>query len=101
MRRGEIWWASGEEGRRPVLVLTRDSAIPLLTRVTVVPATTTARGIPTEVALGRADGMPRDCVLSADNLRTIAKSRLRGRVTALSAARLEEVCEALAFALGC
>lgn len=87
--------------RRPVLVLTRDPAIRLLTWVTVAPAARTVREIPTEVRLGPSDGMPRDCVLSLDNVKTVPKRSLETKITRLSDARMEEVCDRLAYALGC
>lgn len=101
MRRGDVWWATHEGHRRPVLILTRDPAIPLLNRLHVVPATRTQRGAPSEVPLTRADGMPEDCVLSIDNMKLLPKRALRNRITTLSASRLEQVCERLAYALGC
>jgi len=63
-------------GRRPALVLTRTVAVPVLNRVVVAPATRTVRGIPTEVALDRGDGMPEACALSMDNLTVVAKGAL-------------------------
>jgi len=87
-------------GRRPVVILTRDTAIPLLTSVTVVPTTTRIRNAPTEVILERSDGMPRRSAFTLDNVHTLPKRRLRRRITSLSPARLEEICETLNYALG-
>ena len=101
MRRGEVWWATLPAGRRPVVVLTRDAAIPLLGTVTVAPMTTRVRGIPTEVPLGVSDGVPRPGVVSLDNVQILPKRSLRRRITSLSAARLDQVCDALRYALGC
>lgn len=101
MKRGEIWWARIGSGRRPALILTRDHALPLLSGVTVAPTTRRIRSIPTEVALGRTDGMPHECALSLDNLETISKRDLHRRITTLSPARIEEVCDALRYAVGC
>jgi mRNA interferase MazF len=100
--RGDIWWAeSPTRGRRPVIVLTRETAIPVLQRVMVVPATRTIRGIPSEVLLGTADGMPAECALTFDNIRTIRKAHLTERITRLSVDKMDEVCRALRFATGC
>ncbi len=102
MNRGEIWWfEEPERGRRPVCVLTRQEAIPVLRRVVVAPATRTIRGIATEVALSSLDGMPEPCVLSLDNVRTVSRALLVHRITALSQPRMREVCTALNLALGC
>jgi mRNA interferase MazF len=101
IRRGDIYWFDDGERQRPVAVLTRNSAIPLLSRLVVAPATRTARGIPTEVALTAADGLKTDCVLSLDNIRVVPKRFLKRRITTLSPERLEEIREAIRFALVC
>ena len=102
MTRGEIWWCEHPTaGRRPFLILSRAEAVPVLAAVLAVPATTTVRGIPTEVPLGRADGMPRDCVLSVDNVATIRKSHCVERITKLSPEKMSAVCDALRFATAC
>jgi mRNA interferase MazF len=68
VRRVEVRWAEHPDWpRRPALVLTRDEAIDRLSEAFVVLATTTIRGLPTEVELGPDDGMPRECVLNADH----------------------------------
>jgi mRNA interferase MazF len=101
MNRGEVWWLEHPEaGRRPACILTRQAAIPALRSVLVVPATRTVRGIPTEVPLGRADGMPEDCALSFDNLTTVPKALLTERITRLNPAKLGELCVALNVATG-
>lgn len=98
---GDVWWAEAEDKRRPVLVVSRDHAIPVLRAIVVAPVTRTVRGIPTEVPLGAAEGLPHDCVASFDNLQPIAKSRLTDRVGRLAALRRHEICEALAALADC
>jgi mRNA interferase MazF len=99
---GEVWWVEHPDaGRRPACVLTRQAAIPVLSSVLVAPATRTVRGIPTEVALGRGDGMPDECALSFDNLTTVPKALFTVRITALPKTRLPELCAALRSATGC
>ena len=74
-----------------MVVLTRDRAIPILANVTVAPVTGTMRGLPTEVPLGREQGLSRECVVNCDNLFTIPKKavgRRRGELDAESVARL-------------
>jgi mRNA interferase MazF len=83
------------------LILTRGSAIPYLTRVTVAPITSTIRGVPSEVALGLEDGMRQSCVVNLHNIVTVNQHVLGHRVTQLSSRRMREVCAALNFALGC
>ena len=82
-------------------MLTRQAAIPVLNSVLAVPATRSIRGIPTEVVLDEADGMPEACALSLDNVTTVPKELFRSRVTRLSIGRLNEVCRALSLASGC
>ncbi len=59
---------------RPVVILTREVARPFLTQVTVIPVTSRIRGLATEVALGRQNGLDHDCVAIADGITTIAAS---------------------------
>ena len=101
MRRGEIWWAELPPpiGRRPALLLSRDSAYKVRTSVTVAMVTRTIRGIPVEVPLGPEDGMPVECAVNLDNILTIPKSRLRQRVTALHPSKMTAVAKAIIFAL--
>jgi mRNA interferase MazF len=100
--RGDICWAElSEAGRRPVLVLTRSEAIPVLRRILVAPLTRTIRGIPTEVRLGPEDGLPEECVVSFDNVQRAGKFALGDPITSLSGPRMHEVCRALAIATGC
>ena len=100
--RGEVWWVEPPDaGRRPYLVLTRQTAIPVLHSVLAVPASRTVRRIPTEVVIDGADGMPDECALSLDNLRPVPKAFFRERITRLSVQRMDEVCRALSLATGC
>src|ERR1700720_2496102 len=87
--------------QRPVLVLTRESAIGHLATVTVAPITSTVRGVPSEVILDIDDGMKGRCAVNLHNAVTVAQVRLGRRVSSLSVVRMEEVCAALRFALGC
>ena len=102
IRQGEVWWANLPEplGWRPVLVLTRDSAIQQLHWVTVAPLTRTIRGLDSEVVLeSDADHVPERCVVTLDNIATVEQMLLVERLTSLSGGRMNEVWEALHFAL--
>lgn len=102
MRRGEVWWYEPPNDKpRPYLILTRSSILHLLTRLLAVPATSRRRGIPTEVELDEADGMPRACVLSLDNLQPIDRAHCTRRITALGPERLSQVCRALHLSVDC
>jgi mRNA interferase MazF len=100
--RGDVAWLELEqEGRRPVLVLTRDEAIPRVQNIVVALVTRTIRGIDTEVEIGPADGMPVECAASLDNLRTIPQALLTDPITRLTDARMDEICRALRRAVSC
>jgi mRNA interferase MazF len=102
MNRGEVWWVEDPElGRRPYLVLTRQSAIDVLNAVLSVPASRTIRGAPSEIKLDRDDGMPEECALSFDNIATIPKGFFVERICRLSVTKLELVCRVVAIATGC
>ena len=101
-RRGEVWWGEiSDVGRRPFLVMTRDVAIPLLTTLLAAPITRTIRGIPTELRLGREDGMLAECAVSFDNLRVVPKANLVEHECTLSPVRISEACGALRTAVDC
>ncbi|MFI5038838.1 MAG: type II toxin-antitoxin system PemK/MazF family toxin [Solirubrobacterales bacterium] len=99
-RQGEIWWAEAERKRRPVLVVTRSEAIPVLTGLVVAPVTRTTRGIPTEIPLGESEGLPVACAASFDNLQRIRRAALTERVGALDLGR-PAVCAALRALADC
>ena len=101
-RRGEIWWCSlADAGRRPVVVLTRDAAIPRLRAAVVALCTTTIRGIPSEVVLEPdEDFVPKTTAVNLDAVRTVAVSTLEERIAVLSSARMHDICATLAVAVG-
>ena len=102
MERGEVRWYlfSRTDKKRPVLILTRYSAVEFLGEVTVAPITSTVRDIPSEVLLTKAEGMPRDCAVNLDHLQTVAKGIIGSLITTLSASKMEQMRPSLLFALG-
>lgn len=92
---GEIWWAEAEDKRRPVLVVTRSEAIPVLRWITIAPVTRTVRRIPTEVALGPEHGLPEPCAAAFDNVQPIRRSFLTDRVGELDGEGRAQICRAL------
>jgi mRNA interferase MazF len=83
--------------QRPVVVLTREAVRPYMARVTVAPITTTIRGLSTEVAVGTANGLDRESVISCDNIVTVPKSALGRQIGHLlppQEARLTEAIHA-------
>ena len=84
-----------------MVVLTRDSAIAYLSTVTVAPITSSIRGVPSEIVLNEEDGMKASCAVNLHNAVTVSQDRLGKRVAHLSAMRMNEICAALRFSLGC
>jgi mRNA interferase MazF len=102
MKRGDLRWYvfSRPDKKRPVLILTRDSALEFLGEITVAPITTTIRDIPSEVLLTKADGMPRDCAVNLDHLQTVSKRKIGSLIATLSSSKMQQMRPCLLFALG-
>lgn len=102
MNRGDVCWYTFKppDKRRPVLIITRDSAIGVLSSVTVAPITSTIRSIPTEVILTEADGLPNTCAANFDNLQTVPESNIGARIARLTPRKMNETAAAISFALG-
>lgn len=97
MRRGEIWWAElpAPVGSRPVVSLTRDAVLHSIQGVVVGLVTRTVRGLPTEVELGRRQGLAVRCVANLDNILTVPRPRLARRMGACDADKLKELNQAI------
>jgi len=102
MLRGEVRWYKFRrpDKKRPVVVLTRDSALGFLGEVTIAPITSTIREIPTEVVLGPHDGMKVACAVNLDHVQTVSRGKVGALITTLPDSRLAEIRDALLFALG-
>ena len=102
-RRGELWWCELPEiGRRPVVVLSRDAAIPRLRRALIAPCTTTIRGLASEVLLEPGtDPVPRPSAVNLDSVESVSLAVLVDRLGRLSDERMGEVCAALSVAVDC
>ena len=101
--RGEVWWCElAEIGRRPVVVLSRDAAIPRLRRTLIGPCTTTIRGIPSVVLLEPCeDPIPQTSVVNLDSVESVSLKTLVERLGRLSDERMRRICEALEIAVAC
>ena len=101
MKRGEIRWYKfkSPDKKRPVLILTRDSILEYLGEVTVAPITSRVRDIPSEIFLSKQDGMAKDCAINFDHIQTVSKGKIGSLITRLSKEKLEQVREAIQFAL--
>jgi len=103
LNRGEIWLLDlpHPDKRRPVLILSRPSLIPLLHTVTVAAITSTLRGSPTEVELGIGEGLKQTSCVNLCNLFTVHQQGLRSFVGTVSREKMREVCRALVIACAC
>jgi len=101
--RGEIWWCElPEVQRRPVVVLSRDAAIPRLRRALVAPCTTNIRGLASEVVLEVGDDpIPKRSAVNLDSVESVGLGTLTERLGRLAEVRMREVCAALAVAVDC
>ncbi|HSL57793.1 MAG TPA: type II toxin-antitoxin system PemK/MazF family toxin [Acidimicrobiales bacterium] len=101
--RGELWWCELPDiGRRPVVVLSRDAAIPRLGRALVGPCTTTIRGLPSEVVLEPGDDpVPLRSAVNLDSVESVSVATLVERLGRVSDRRMDQVCDALAVAVDC
>jgi mRNA interferase MazF len=101
--RGEVWWCEpADVGRRPVVVLSRDAAIPRLRRVLVAPCTTTIRGLASEVVLEPDDDpVPKRSAANLDSVESVSIAVLVDRLGRLSDDRMRQLCAALEVANGC
>lgn len=97
---GQVWWADLDK-IRPVVVLTRARIAPLLSRVLVAPVTTTVRGIPTEVTLGKREGVTPGSVANLDNVRLVPVERLVARAGIIDPQRWPEFCDAMHRVMNC
>ena len=101
--RGEVWWCDlPEVSRRPVVILTRDIAIPRLRRSLVAPCTTNIRNLPSEVVLEAGnDPVPRTSAVNLDSVESVSIGALTERLGRLSAERMRQICSALSVAVDC
>ena len=101
--RGDVrlYQSAPPDRKRPIVALTRDTALAYLSTVTVAPVTSTIRGVPSEVVLTEDDGMKAPCAINLHLLATVSQQRLGRRVARLSASRMDQICAAPRFSLGC
>lgn len=101
--RGEVWWCELPDiARRPVVVLSRDAAIPRLRRTLIAPCTTTIRNLPSEVVLEPGDDpVPRRSAVNLDSVESVSVAILVERLGRLSDTRMRALCAALEVAVDC
>ena len=101
MRRGDVWLADVGGKPRPVLIITREAVIDDRANLTVVEITTHARGLAVEVPVSTDTGIDTDSIINCDGIHTIGQRRLTKHLGSVDGGTLDEVCGALAIALGC
>jgi mRNA interferase MazF len=101
--RGEVWLHrfAPPDKRRPVVVISRQDVINLISTVLVAPVTSTVRGLPSEVPLDVADGMKGPCAVNLDHVHAVRKTDLSRCVATLDPSRMTEICRAMSVAIGC
>jgi mRNA interferase MazF len=85
---------------RPALILTRPTARQFLTKISVAPITSTIRGISTEVAVGRLNGLDHDSVVNCDNIQTVHVDQIGRQVGALQDSQEAALSTAIRAAYG-
>jgi mRNA interferase MazF len=102
MRRAEVWWAELPlpAGERPVFVLTHNAVIDMIGGVVVALVTRTERGLPTEVAVGRQEGLPTSSVVNLDVILTVPRQRLVRQLGQLAGGKIDELDRSLKPTLG-
>jgi len=108
IKRGDIYMAyldpvvgSEQGGTRPVLIIQNNTGNRFASTVIVSIITTKKKGNqPTHVELGTLYGLAHESVLSAEQPRTLDKSRLLHYIGHVDAAKMREVNRALAVSLG-
>ena len=101
MRRGDVYWLkfAPPDKRRPVVILTRDAVIPHLNAVVVASITRTFHRTPAQVVIGIEDGMISPCAVNLHDIHYAAKNRLERFITRLDKSRMEEIRDAITYAL--
>lgn len=74
-----------------MVILTRDAVLYSIESVVVALVTRTVRGLPTEVVLGKQQGLVVRCVANFDNILTVPRARLKRLMGACDAAKLDEL----------
>ena len=98
----EIWlMETPNRKRRPVLIVSRNEAIPVLNNVVVAPVTSTVRDIPTCIPIASDHGVDHDSVATFDNLAAVPKSVLTMRFGELGPGGQRQICDALDALANC
>nr|VFK49453.1 MAG: mRNA interferase MazF [Candidatus Kentron sp. TC] len=104
MKRGEIWWVNfdpsvGGETRkeRPAVIISNNAANRFLSRVQVIPLTSSIDRLYPSEAYVTFEG--RQSKAMADQLTTVSKKRQRNRAGKVSLAEMRHIAEAISIQL--
>ena len=94
---GDIYYCHFEEPvkDRPVLILSRSEINAVRANVVVALVTRTVRHIPLEIPVGKAEGLPKDGVVSLGDIHTVPKSLLSEKKGEITPGQMEKVAEGL------
>jgi mRNA interferase MazF len=95
---GNIYWLQEGEKKRPVLVLSRDSALPFLHQIMVAPITKKVLEVPSFVSFS-SDELG-SVAVNLDAVQCAEKTKVSGFIARLSKEQMQQVRQALAFAAG-
>jgi mRNA-degrading endonuclease toxin of MazEF toxin-antitoxin module len=98
--RGDVWDVNLGPVVRPLVVVSRETAIPVLSRLNCVVVTRTGRGHPAEVELTHSHGVEDPSFANCDWIVNVAKEHFVGRRGELDPATLRRLGAALVIALG-
>ncbi|MGL4612143.1 MAG: type II toxin-antitoxin system PemK/MazF family toxin [Trueperaceae bacterium] len=97
VQQGNIYWYQ-EAKKRPVLVLSRDSALPFLAQIMVAPITRKVLEVPSFVRVHLED--LGEIAINLDAVQLVEKNKVSGFIARLSKGQMLEVRGAISFALG-
>lgn len=107
VKRGEIYYAdlrpvvgSEQGGIRPVLIIQNDVGNEHAPTVICAPITSRLKRMPTHIHISPRGGIYEDSTISLEQLRTIDKQRLKGKVAECTWEEMQKVDEKLIITLG-
>jgi mRNA interferase MazF len=93
-----MYWLHEGNKKRPVLILSRDSAIPFLPQLLIAPLTKKILSVPSFVPF-QVDELG-DVAVNLDAVQSVDKNSISGFIARLSKGQMLEVCKAVSFAMG-
>jgi mRNA interferase MazF len=95
---GNTYWFQDGEKKRPVLVLSRDSALPFLQQIMVAPVTKKVLEVPSFIKFYSEE--LGDVAVNLDAVQCVEKNKVNGFIARLSKEQMQSVRQALQFSMG-